>query len=93
MTHALMGRLLIIPTQCGLLCLEFISQLWAFRHDTKRDVAVSVEGSNLEASKSLSLFRSRSLWLCGLFYLVYQGIEGRWALFYFCCHLLVLTTI
>lgn len=92
MTCALLGRLLTLPTQCGLLCLELISQLWAFHNDTKRGVAVSVEDSGVEAPKSPNLFRSRSLWLCGGFYLVYQGIEGGQR-FLFCGHWLGLTGI
>jgi hypothetical protein len=56
------------------LVLELVVQTWAFRSDT--GTSPSTETASRGNAKTRSLLRNYSLWLCGAYYLVYQGIEG-----------------
>jgi hypothetical protein len=56
-----------------MLSVELAIQVWAFRGDT--GAHTSSQNADRDESKMRSLFRNRSLWVCGAYYLVYQGIE------------------
>ena len=54
---------------------ELVAQTWAFRHDVGGDVKPEPAGRKDHSVQSP--FRKPSLWICGFFYLVYQGVEGK----------------
>lgn len=57
-----------------MLLVELVIQTWAFRSDTGVDIAPHI--ADRDQFKARSLLWKPSLWACGLYYLVYQGIEG-----------------
>ena len=53
--------------------MELVAQTRAFRHDAGGDVE-----QELASQKNVqNPFRKYSLWTCGFYYLIYQGVEGK----------------
>lgn len=69
---------LSLPSQSCALFVELVVQTWAFRRDTGTNP--STEIASRGNAKARSLLQNYSLWLCGAYYFVYQGIEGKWDL-------------
>ena len=55
--------------------MELVFQTWAFRADT--GTCIEPENADGDEVKIRSLLQNHTLWICGAYYLVYQGIEGK----------------
>lgn len=55
--------------------MELVFQTWAFRTDTGTCIGPEIADGN--EVKTRSLLQNHTLWICGAYYLVYQGIEGK----------------
>lgn len=58
--------------------MELVTQGWAFRHETadKLPLSASTPQPDTDAVKPSSLLRHPAIWVCGAFYIAYQGVEA-----------------
>jgi hypothetical protein len=58
-----------------MLLVELVIQTWAFSGDRGAEAKPCIPDHH--ESKARSLLSDPGLWVCGAYYLVYQGIEGE----------------
>ncbi|KAJ9607502.1 hypothetical protein H2200_007580 [Cladophialophora chaetospira] len=57
--------------------LEFVAQGLAFRHDNAAKYRMT--RSNSDEDQSVNPFKTRAVWMCGLFFFIYVGIESSFS--------------
>lgn len=72
--HSYTAYISLTPFQVALSVLEVIAQGWAFRSD--RSTEIHRQPSSCNDTQTYHPLRNRGAWLCGIFYFVYQGVEG-----------------
>jgi hypothetical protein len=65
-------------SQTGAVALEFLTLVWAFRHDNGlRYCSLNPRSSIDQGSRMKEAFKKHVTWICAAYFLAYVGTEGR----------------